>query len=139
METLSSETDESVWKAATSMGKNRTILTIIWTGTVAIVCGGSTKGETIANQFEDQTIFEPESYNPLTYTWNDITGHGLLNESRRNHSSIWTGTEMIIWGGRIRVGGCTLYSNGFTANLPCVYGTLWSTDNYLRNGYTRNH
>ena len=63
----------------------------LWTGTEMIVWGGY--------------VFTPDTgtdtgarYNPVTDTWVPIQ---VVNapSSRGSHSSVWTGSEMIVWGG----------------------------------------
>ena len=69
----------------------RTGASVIWTGTEMIVWGGT-----------DAQSFLPlnsgASYNPLTDTWRPITTTGAPS-GRVGHTAVWTGTEMVIWGG----------------------------------------
>ncbi len=70
----------------------RVDFTMIWTGTEAIVWGGTTGGS------------GPQSrYNPTTDTWTPINQGGYVPPGFELHSAIWTGSEMIVWGG---LGSC---------------------------------
>lgn len=64
----------------------------VWTGTEMIIWGGIDK---------DNNLREPVSwhYNPATDTWRRVDGTGGPMVSRVNHTTVWTGTEMIVWGG----------------------------------------
>jgi N-acetylneuraminic acid mutarotase len=67
--------------------------TALWTGTEMIVWGG----------FNDDppfiTIFNNGGkYNPSTNSWT-ATSINNVPEARYSHSAVWTGSEMIIWGG----------------------------------------
>jgi len=71
--------------------------TAVWTGTEMIVWGG----------LEDDGGTKTNSgarYNPSTDTWNALPTDGAPS-ARSGHTAIWTGSEMIIWGGNGRTGG----------------------------------
>jgi hypothetical protein len=65
----------------------------VWTGTEMIVWGGLTG--TIS--FENETNTGGR-YNPSTNTW---TATSITNAptARSSHTAVWTGSEMIVWGG----------------------------------------
>jgi N-acetylneuraminic acid mutarotase len=68
--------------------------TAVWTGTEMIVWGGEyMQGDTL-----NIPINTGAKYNPTTNTWTTIS---TVNApaARSHHTAIWTGTEMIIWGG----------------------------------------
>ncbi len=65
--------------------------TAIWTGTEMIVWGGSTL---IIGGFTNTGA----RYDPATDTWRPVSTTNAPSP-RSNHTAIWTGTEMIIWGG----------------------------------------
>jgi len=68
--------------------------TAIWTGTEMIIWGGF--------EFElNATVSTGAKYNPATNTWATIISppFSLFFAARERHSAVWTGTEMIIWGG----------------------------------------
>ena len=65
--------------------------TAVWTGTEMIIWGGS-------DLFNAKKLNDGARYNPMTDTWSDISTQGAPSP-RLRHTAIWTGTEMIIWGG----------------------------------------
>jgi N-acetylneuraminic acid mutarotase len=65
-----------------------------------IVWGGTTA--TAVSAFDTGAI-----YDPATDGWADVTTVGAP-EGRRSHVAVWTGTEMIVWGGSTAVGGVTV-------------------------------
>jgi N-acetylneuraminic acid mutarotase len=75
--------------------------TAVWTGEEMIVWGG-TDG---VSQDGTEMILLPTGarYNPRTDTWVPITSEGAP-EGRFLHAAVWTGQEMIIWGGQIGLG-----------------------------------
>ena len=66
--------------------------TAVWTGKEMIVWGGQdpATGEYLALGGR---------YDPATDTWRTINAFGAP-KARRNQSAVWTGNEMIIWGGQ---------------------------------------
>ena len=64
---------------------------VIWTGTETIVWGG-------LDAATSARLNNGASYNPLTDTWRPITTTGAPS-GREGHTAVWTGTEMVIWGG----------------------------------------
>ncbi|HEY6168519.1 MAG TPA: hypothetical protein VI454_10805 [Verrucomicrobiae bacterium] len=96
-----SETWTSV--IATSGVAGRYLHTAVWTGTEMIVWGGYG----IAPQ---DTLGSGARYNPTNSSWSLVNTNG--NDApgpRGNHTAIWTGSEMIVWGG---FGGNTTLSDG---------------------------
>ncbi|MFM2178912.1 MAG: hypothetical protein RL015_3010 [Verrucomicrobiota bacterium] len=65
--------------------------TAIWTGSEMIVWGGKRAG---SNGYHNNGA----RYNPTNDSWIPITNVGSI-EPRALHTAIWTGSEMIIWGG----------------------------------------
>ena len=65
---------------------------IIWSGSELIVWGGE--------QYQSGYSYHNTGarYNPATDTWTPITTTGAP-DGRAYHVAVWTGTEMIIWGG----------------------------------------
>ena len=68
--------------------------TAVWTGTEMIVWGGCDlfRGEHTCDSKTGQR------YNPLTDSW-VVTSFIGAPHSRMNHTAVWTGTEMMVWGG----------------------------------------
>jgi len=69
----------------------RTGHSVVWTGSEMIVWGGTTFG-----QF--QALDTGSRYDPITNTWKAVSNVGAPSP-RMNHSAVWTGSEMIVWGG----------------------------------------
>ena len=63
----------------------------VWTGSVMIVWGGRNVGA-------GQTTNGGSIYDPGTNQWTPITLNGTPS-ARYLHTAVWTGSEMIIWGG----------------------------------------
>jgi N-acetylneuraminic acid mutarotase len=63
----------------------------VWTGSEMIIWGGF-------DNFNFVDLNTGGKYNPNTNTW---TATSITNvpEARENHTAIWTGNEMIVWGG----------------------------------------
>jgi N-acetylneuraminic acid mutarotase len=71
--------------------------TAIWTGSEMIIWGGhSLAGASLLNT--------GERYNPSTDSWS-FTSVANAPSGRYGHSAVWTGTEMIVWGGDIPTNG----------------------------------
>ena len=69
----------------------RTRHTAVWTGTEMIVWGG---------QFSDASALRTGGrYTPATGTWRPTPIGGSTPSARYDHTAVWTGTEMIVWGG----------------------------------------
>jgi N-acetylneuraminic acid mutarotase len=64
---------------------------VVWTGTTMIVWGG---------EYIDGACNSAQGaiYDPATDTWHPTTTTGAPHP-RDNHSAVWTGTQMIVWGG----------------------------------------
>ncbi len=79
--------------------------TAVWTGTEMIVWGGTEPSTELAPSFNTGA-----RYDPATDTWNPVSTTDAA-EARHWHTAVWTGTEMIVWGGfdtsveRIDTGG----------------------------------
>lgn len=72
---------------------------VVWTGTEFIIWGG------LADVFGGPAVSNTGArYNPATDTWTNITLTGAP-AARRGHTAVWTGTEMIVWGGTAAIDG----------------------------------
>jgi len=83
------------WFGATStvkMPSLRLAFTAVWTGTEMIAWGGyNPTGTPVA-------LNSGARYNPTTDTWTTMSTVGAPS-ARTAHRSVWTGTQMIVWGG----------------------------------------
>ncbi len=76
----------------------------VWTGNEMIVWGG------ISNFSSLYPTYTGGRYDPISDTWQP-TSNGLLL-GRTLHSAVWTGSEMIVWGGDISSGGSSSVNSG---------------------------
>lgn len=70
----------------------------VWTGTELIVWGGA-RGA----MGRPQHLSDGARYNPKTSIWTPITSAGAPR-ARSAHRAVWTGREMIVWGGESPAG-----------------------------------
>jgi len=83
------------WSPTTTIGAPlvRDKYTAVWTGTEMIVWGGSQAQGPGNTPYNDG-----KRYNPATDSWFPVSLTGAPS-ARKSHTAIWTGTEMIVWGG----------------------------------------
>lgn len=85
----------------TSMDANcpsgRQYHTAVWTGSVMIIWGGNDGGSSTPY------LNTGSMYDPASDTWTATSVTGNVPKARQNHTAVWTGSEMIVWGGF----GCT--------------------------------
>jgi N-acetylneuraminic acid mutarotase len=81
------------WRTTAALGapSARSRHTAVWTGTEMIVWGGC------GQSFNFCELGSGGRYDPATDSWAPIASAGAL--TRRLHTAVWTGTEMIVWGG----------------------------------------
>lgn len=65
--------------------------TMVWTGTKVLIWGGTDDG---GNYFADGAAYDINGD-----TWESIPSNGLPPTARADHSAIWTGTDMVVFGG----------------------------------------
>ena len=88
--------------AAPNRPSSRDNATTVWTGREMIVWGG------LGNGF-DLTGFDTGGrFDPATDTWRSTTQSGAP-AGRFGHTAVWTGREMIVWGGSTKVAGIWTY------------------------------
>jgi len=82
------------WKTMTTQNAPHRVrdFTAVWSGTEMITFGGCT------GSLEFCTTNGGGRYNPLTDTWTPTSTAGAP-DPRRHHGAVWSGTEMIVWGG----------------------------------------
>jgi uncharacterized repeat protein (TIGR01451 family) len=81
------------WTATTTAGapSKRTDHTAVWTGSEMLVWGGSVYGTW-------DVLASGGAYDPAVDSWRPITDTGAPS-ARYGHTAVWTGSEMLIWGG----------------------------------------
>jgi N-acetylneuraminic acid mutarotase len=67
----------------------------VWTGREMIIWGGITQAGSTSNKTNTGGL-----YDPATDSWLPISTDGAPRE-RTDQTAVWTGREMIIWGGRV--------------------------------------
>jgi VCBS repeat-containing protein len=88
----------NTWQTTSTAGapEARANHTMVWTGSEAIVWGGCDMSSCLSGD----TYFDTGGrYNPVTNDWTPTDTSGVP-QARSNHTAVWTGTEMIVWGGR---------------------------------------
>jgi N-acetylneuraminic acid mutarotase len=96
--------------AQTSTGSNvpvgRTKHTAIWTGTEMVIWGGAREPSPVG-------LITGGRYDPATDSWVPTpTSNGVIPASRYVHTAVWTGTEMIVWGGNVSNASGILLNTG---------------------------
>lgn len=93
------------WSAITDLNapQPRSSHSAVWTGTEMIIWGGYN------SSLQNNSINSGSRYNPTLDTWKSIPIPGE-NSQRFGHSGIWTGSEMIVWGG---TNGDVHFNTGF--------------------------
>jgi N-acetylneuraminic acid mutarotase len=80
----------------------------VWSGTEMIVWGGTSSGS------GGSYLRSGGCYNPATDSWSSINVGSSPSLERNNKAAVWTGTELIIWGGQIP--GGTKVNSGWRYN-----------------------
>lgn len=79
--------------AAAGIANSRYDHTMVSTGTSAIIWGGADQ------QLSGAVQYTGSVFNYSTQTWAEMT-NSLAPTARSGHSAVWTGTKMIVWGGK---------------------------------------
>jgi N-acetylneuraminic acid mutarotase len=120
--------------------------TAVWTGTEMVVWGGHYYDPYYGNVY----LNTGARYDPATDTWQPVSNGPNTPSSRRSHTAVWTGSEMIVWGGDhvfspLNTGGRYDPSNdtwrptSTGANLPFVredHTAVWTGDRMIVWGGT---
>lgn len=87
-----------------------------WTGSEMIVWGGYD----YTNSFYPTFLADGARYNPTNDTWTALPPL-IVPPRRAGHTAVWTGKEMLIWGGYSHSGGVlptfSYFNQGFAYNL----------------------
>jgi N-acetylneuraminic acid mutarotase len=82
----------NTWTALPSSGlAGRSYHTAVWTGSEMIIWGGVALGGS-------QYFGDGARYSPITNSWTTVTLSGAP-ALRGYHTAVWSGSEMVIWGG----------------------------------------
>ncbi|MHC4953719.1 MAG: Kelch repeat-containing protein [Planctomycetota bacterium] len=75
----------------------RSLHTAVWTGSRMLVWGGQGVFPPPAPNAVDRVFADGGSYDPVLDTWTAISTAG---PAVRGHTAVWSGSRMIVWGGR---------------------------------------
>ncbi len=100
-------------------GNDRVAAAAVWTGSEALIWGG---GKTSTQTFDNRGV----RYNPATGTSTAMSLVGAPG-ARTNTRAVWTGTEMLIWGGNAATTTPTYFNSGFRYNPTSDSWTSMST------------
>lgn len=117
----------ALWQGTslTSVPTGRYLHTAVWTGSEMIIWGGKTSSSVYANS--------GSKYNPTTDSWSATSTGTDVPTARAGHQAIWTGSEMLIWGGRGAIGllaSGRKYNPSSNAWSKMVDGGLSATSGY---------
>jgi N-acetylneuraminic acid mutarotase len=87
-------TDSWIATSTTNAPAARVLHTAVWTGNEMIVWGGNDNDGPPPEYFDSGG-----RYNPGTNSW-AATSIANVPSARAGHSAVWTGSEMIVWGGQ---------------------------------------
>jgi N-acetylneuraminic acid mutarotase len=99
------------WTAMSTNGApaGRSFHTTVWTGSEMIVWGGLNQAG--PPNYTTTYYGDGARYNPTTDTWSPLSASGAPSP-RFEDTAVWTGNEMIIWGGRISTPSNRYYNDG---------------------------
>ena len=94
------------WRAMERAGAptSRTRTTAVWTGSEMLVWGGRTFNG-------GEPLNTGGRYDPLRNQWRPIATANSPT-ARFDHTAVWTGEEMIVWGGAVGVASLTVFNTG---------------------------
>lgn len=99
--------------------------TTVWTGSDMIVWGGVNQAG--PPSYNTTYYGDGGRYNPTRDTWSPVSASGAPS-LRFEHTAVWTGNEMIIWGGRISTPSDSWYNDGARYNPVSDTWTAASTN-----------
>jgi hypothetical protein len=99
----------------------RFLHTAVWTDSVMIVWGGATDSG-MANNTNTGAMYDPAAYEWVS------TSVVNVPSPRRDHTAVWTGSEMIVWGGRHASGNGALATGGRFDPATNTWQTMAITD-----------
>jgi hypothetical protein len=109
----------------------RSLSTAVWTGSEMIVWGGG-GGE------PGQAYDTGARYAPATDTWTPTSRAGAVPSPRLRHTAVWTGTEMIVWGGEPTFNAGVYLNTGGRYNPVSDSWTPTSTGSFVPSGRSRH-
>ncbi len=106
------EPEGDVWRPMSHDGapSKRLRPVTLWTGSRMIVWAGCQNAKVSSPCYNDGALYDPSSD-----TWSPMSGEGAPL-ARIDPASVWTGTEMVVWGGRRCGDGGDTCDDGFAYN-----------------------
>jgi N-acetylneuraminic acid mutarotase len=100
--------------------------TAVWSGSLMLIWGGRNSNNSAADP--------GMRYDPATDSWSNMRTAGGAPSARFGHTAIWTGTDMIIWGGQSAPGAkynpaadtWTYISTNGAPNLRTNHTAVWT-------------
>jgi hypothetical protein len=108
----------------------RRLHTAVWTGSAMIVWGGDDG----TDHPTDDATNTGGAYDPVTDTWQATPVAGDCPVARHQHSAIWNGAGMIVWGGYMPYTPPTLADTGATFVPETATWTPTSTSVHVPSG-----
>jgi N-acetylneuraminic acid mutarotase len=112
-----------IWTTIAASGLNERLgFSAVWTGTEMIIWGGfDVSGSFVSTR---TNFNDGARYNPTGNSWTPVNTAGAPFR-RESHSAVWSGTEMIVWGGVYNetFAAVTNFNNGARYN---PVGNTWS-------------
>jgi N-acetylneuraminic acid mutarotase len=85
------------WRRLPSLPEPRTGATVTWNGREVLVVGGQGRFSNEARPYGDGV-----AYNPASNRWRRLPA---MDTGRIGHTAVWTGRQLLVWGGRPRNAG----------------------------------
>lgn len=101
----------------------RSFASMVWTGDRLIVWGGCAGGMPACAEIKG----DGAAYDPAAKVWSPISTVGAP-EARAQHAAVWTGTEMIVFG------GCSKANEGGHLSSGAAYNPATDTWRVIKNG-----
>ena len=86
------------WTATSAGPEARYAHSAVWTGNKMVIWGGAYEQYAFMSVWVI-TLNSGGRFDPSTNSWNITSGGTNLPATRYYHTAVWTGTEMIVWGG----------------------------------------
>ncbi len=113
------------WSAVSTVGapSPRELAAAVWTGDEMLVWGGAHYTPGLINS---TVLNDGASYDPVRNAWTPLPSAGAP-VARNFHTAVWTGTEMIVWGGYSSAISPTNPLNFKAVNTGAIYDPLTRT------------
>ena len=123
-------TDTWMATSTTNVPEGRESHTAVWNGTEMIIWGGASIQGSTAHY-----VNTGGKYNPFIDSWNP-TSTVNAPDGRDLHTAVWTGSEMLVWGGSFYEGGNYHYFN--TGGRYDPFTDTWVTTSTANAPSARN-